>query len=140
MKSSTLIVLVAVLLFLGIVAVRAEPEPGVVTARKFVLVDGLGKTCAELRTHGTGAPSFILYDKQGEQRANLSVSSDGACWLHFNGDEQAGFVVLMGPSGHGHLVYNGADGKPRASLWIKDDTRAELKLHDAQGNSSFTAP
>ena len=131
-----------------------------VIAKKFVLVDGAGKTRASLQTttgpDGGEYPILTLVDDKGQMRAGLCLSKGGNPALSFYDDTRAyrlgvklledgrpsvgvitpgkGMVGLgIRQDGLGFILADAA-GKQRAGLVLLPDGTPQLGLYDAAGS------
>ena len=104
--------------------------PQEITAHKFTLVDGNGKTRADLIMLKDG-PSLSLYDENGKTRAELVALKDGSgLSLYDKNDKKRAELVAL-KDGSGLSLYDKND-KKRARLRLDED-RPSLNLSDENG-------
>jgi len=85
---------------------------GVIEARRFVLIDAVGKRRAVLTAEGSGAASLYLTDAAGRPRATLGVGHDGS----------PASVAFLGP-----------DRILRARLGLGANAASALEIFDENG-------
>ena len=102
------------------------PEiPDVVQAKAFQLVDDNGQVRAEMKTNEHGDPSFVLLDRDGKARFDLSFLEDGGLGLHLNDTNgQAGMSVKK-------------SGEPYLSLWDQGGGVSLVASADRGGESGL---
>ena len=112
-------------------------RPAEVRARKFVLVDGDGKTRALLTVDEDG-PRLGLTDESGKARAELRVAKNGPT-LNLsdkNGNARAGLSVLKdGPV----LDLDKGSGKTRALLTVEEGGPG-MRLYGENDKILWSAP
>ena len=103
-----------------------------VRARKFVLEDENGGTCAMLGV-AEDSPGLVLYDEDGKRRVVLSVSAADNAPVLVLLDENGKARVQMTAVGDGpNLTLSDGNGKPRAGFNVSDNMPS-LVLLDENG-------
>ena len=131
----------------------AQPQPPVIQAQRFELVDATGGLRGVLRMapEGTG-PEVALLDEAGHRRATMTQNGDGEyAFLIFDpdgslrfgvGTTKRGFVGLNVRDGHGVIrsnLYASDDGSDTGFRTWDEDGRVRTKLGSVEGDPSTYA-
>ena len=109
--------------------------PKEIKAESFVVVDGQGKTRAELSLAKDGSPQFLLNDSAGKTMVKLFINKDSESLGVFadkNGITRVGLAVDSGA--HPHVLLSDKGGKPRMQLAVSEQGAPSLICIDVEGN------
>lgn len=107
----------------------AQPEPGVVAAHAFVLLDRDARPRAGLSLLPDGQSGVGFLDGDGTLRALLGFgasSTTGLALLDQEGTPRA--LLALSPDGTPALVFSDKDGEARAALGLQTDGTPRLLL------------
>ncbi|MFL6237339.1 MAG: hypothetical protein ACJ76N_29710 [Thermoanaerobaculia bacterium] len=116
-----LISLLSVLLLSAVLLMAQSRRGSTLTAERFELVDGSGKTRAVLGITDLG-PSFQLYDKSGKTRAGLLVGDRGPALLLGDADEKLRLSLRVDGKGPA-IELADAGGRKRISLDLENGSQ-----------------
>jgi hypothetical protein len=121
----------------GALGLNGEPEdPGTLSVRHLVLVDGNGDPRGEWRVDEEGNSRLTFQDRQGKTRLSLSVLSGGSPGLSLiNADGQRRAALGLLPDETTSLVFADESGVARAVLGLGRGDATHLVFADARGNS-----
>lgn len=125
------LVVLLVLMALAQTAWHLMPDPGVVSARRFVLKHRGGVPRGDFSIREDGTAAFRINNPAGEARAVWALRRDGTLSLRMTGpNHQTRVELFVDPSGRPNVSLCGDDGRSRAVLFVDAENRAELKyLH-----------
>ena len=112
-----------------------EAVPKAIKAESFVVVDGQGRTRAELSLAKDGSPQFLLNDSAGKTMIKLFINKDSEALGIFaakSGITQLGLAVDGGAQPH--VVLSDKGGKPRMQLAVSQNGAPSLICIDLEGN------
>lgn len=104
----------------------------VLTAREIRLVDDEGNTRAHLAVSSEGAASLVLLSQDEDPRAELVVEADGRTMLQLRDKDQPRVALLQRPSGDPGLFFKAPDGT-QSVLGLHGDGQPGLVLADEEG-------
>lgn len=146
-RTGTTVLVAAVVLLAGCIGLTATsravaentPEPGVLTATAFRLVDTSGATRAVLAME-RGGPVLRFLDEKGEFRAVVGLNEFGPILLFARDNGKPG--TSMGVGGKGpSLAFADTAGHLRILLTVEDSTgMPAIRLRDTTGHVAWTAP
>ena len=121
-------------------ALKTPPQLNI-QADRFVLVDKDGRRRAELTMAADGTPGLVLYDENGVRRGGFNLSAAGApsIVLHDKHGKPRAEVALK-PDGVVGLGFYDERGEGRAELSIAGDGAAALSLFGTRGERIAQLP
>src|SRR5690242_9481899 len=127
----------------GLTAVQLAPgealaahrhNPRTLTAEEFQLVDSGGNRRALLQVTPRGMADLMMFDDEGNDRAEFRVARDGSSSIGFyDGKGTRRVMIGQTPSGRDGIAIYNTTGRQLASLSVAPDNQASLTLYD--GNS-----
>jgi hypothetical protein len=108
--------------------------PGMVAARDFVLVDGSGRSRAELGMR-EGRTALVIFDAAGKPRAAVGIDPTGSPGVQVVGPEGQLRAELAMPDGKPEVIVSDTAGKTRAFLGLVGGEAPLLGLADSAGRT-----
>jgi len=129
------------LLVFGDIAVRtgrAQSQggaPRAVVAQEFRLIDATGNPRAVLGMSADGGPALIFRDKQGRNRAAISVAEDQSSLALLDAEGHTRVRITLQDDGAAGIALHDKKQKLRAALRLKADGTPNLSFNDSDGKS-----
>ena len=126
-----------VLAFLGFRFSQPASATETVSAKAFRLVDGDGKTLAELK-QGEKGPRLFILDNEGKERLAVTHEADQTGLFVFDEEGQVRVGAAQFSHGGGGFALHGPAAKGAAVLYLKG--QGSLRFFDAEGQVTSRIP
>jgi len=124
--------LLAILAALGLAAATVQDLPEV-KAKKFVLVDEKGRTCAVLGTDDQKHPELAFYDTTGKKRLGLGVKNGDAFVVLYDLLERSRCGMSVDAGSQPHVLLQDEHQKPRLHLSLNYESAPNVLLFGKEG-------